>query len=356
MTSRPPADGFATCRRCGADLAEGAAFCAECGAPAYAAAPPERTGRRPPPTARPWWVPVAIVVGGIAAIGGGALLAVALGDREPVASDPSASPAVSVVASAPAGSEAASREPTPSPTPAQAAVIPNRSIVEVGADPLNLRQQPSESSSVLAELPPGRRLFTIGEPTDAGELRWYRVGVVAGPDCAEDCTLVGQVATPLAADEEPWITEVDVDCPTSPMTAQALGALAPLEALHCYGRNELVITGVVDTPGSIPPNPIAYSPEWLAEPNTPAFIRPDSPTTLVIGFHPHPDAELEPPERGDVVRVTGHFEDPAATSCRAAIDEDSEPVQLPDPARLILDCRATFAWTDYEVTGFEEPR
>ncbi|MDQ2673121.1 MAG: zinc ribbon domain-containing protein, partial [Chloroflexota bacterium] len=79
MTSRPPADGFATCRRCGADLAEGAAFCAECGAAVYQASPaPHR--RSQPATGRPWWIPAAIVVGGIAAIGGGALLAIALGN------------------------------------------------------------------------------------------------------------------------------------------------------------------------------------------------------------------------------------------------------------------------------------
>jgi hypothetical protein len=79
--------------------------------------------------------------------------------------------------------------------------------------------------------------------------------------------------------------------------------------------------------------------------------------TFVVEFRADPGVGLEVPERGDVVRVTGHFEDPAATSCRAEVDEDAsggEPVQLPEPARVILDCRATFVWTGYEVTGFED--
>jgi hypothetical protein len=356
MTSRSPADDSA-CRRCGAELAPGAAFCAECGAPAYIAAPVDR-GRREAAAGRPWWVPAAIVVGGIAAIGGGALLAVALGDRG-TAADPSASPGISVAATASAmASEAPSIEPTPSPspTPAQAPVIANRSIVEVGADPLNLRQQPNESSSILAEMPSGRRLFVIGEPTDAGDLRWYRVGVVSGPDCPEDCNLIGHVATPVAADEEAWIAEVAIDCPSSPMTHAQLTALLPLEALHCFGRNDITVTGTVDTPCCTPPSPIVLTPEWLAGP-APAFLRQEGAVTFVVEFRADPEADLDVPERGDVVRVIGHFEDPAATSCRAEVDEDAsggEPVQPPDPARVILDCRATFVWTGYEVTGFED--
>jgi len=356
MTTRPPAGGFQTCRRCGADLADGAAFCAECGAPAYASTHSPTREPRGPRASRPWWVPAAIIVGGIAAIAGGALLAVALGDGDELGADPSAGANGSLPASvsASAASAAPSVEPTPSPspTPAQAPVIANRSIVEVGDEALNLRQQPSEASAALAELPPGRRLFTIGEPTDIGELRWYRVGVVQSVTCQENCNLIGHIATPLAAAEEPWIAEVAIDCPSSPLTAQALAALAPLEALHCYGRNELVISGTVDAECCADPGSIAFTPAWLASPYPPAHLRPEVLTTLVVGFRPHPDAELEAPEAGDVVRVTGHFEDPAATSCRAAVEEDSpEPAEPPNPARLVLDCRATFVWTDYEVTG-----
>ena len=349
MTTRPPAGGFQTCRRCGADLAAGAAFCPECGAPAHASAAAARGARAP----RPWWVPAAIILGGIAAIAGGALLAIALdnGDGDGTAAGPSAGATSSVAASASvAASESASAEPTPSPTPAQAPVIANRSIVEVGDEPLNLREQPSDSASVLSELAPGLRLFTIGEPTDAGELRWYRVGVV-NRDCADDCSRIGHVATPIAADEEPWIAEVAIDCPSSPMTVEALVGLAALEALHCYGRTDIVVTGTIDTPASTPPVVIEYTPEWLAGPAPAQFAGPGG----AIGFHAAPDSDLEVPERGDVVRVTGHFEDPAATSCRASpADGQEEPVEVPQPARVVLDCRATFVWTDYEVTGSED--
>ena len=78
MSYRPPIDGLGTCRQCGADVADGVTFCPECGArqlPAHGAAP------SPAPVRRQWWMPVAIAIGGLAAIGGGALLAIALNGR-----------------------------------------------------------------------------------------------------------------------------------------------------------------------------------------------------------------------------------------------------------------------------------
>jgi hypothetical protein len=307
-------------------------------------------------------MPVAIGIGGLAAIGGGALLAIALNGRpDTTAADPSASAAVSQGASAsgsPAASASVVPEVTPSPTPEAAAAFPNRAIVAVGTEALNVRSEPNDGASVLGELDPGQRLFVIGEPTDQGELRWYRVGVVPGQSCQEECNLLGYVATPVLAASEAWIEEVAVECPGSPMSSEALGALSGLEALHCYGRNEIVVTGTMETPCCGYVGPLAFSPEWLAHPDTPAFFM--GATNQAIGFRANPDADLEPPERGDVVRATGHFEDPAATSCRHSIDEafwggaSPEPVQLELPARVVLDCRATFVWTDYEVTGHEE--
>lgn len=344
--------GFQTCRRCGADLADGAAFCAVCGAPASASVAPTR-GTRSARAPRPWWVPVAIILGGIAAIAGGALLAIALDNGEERAGGPSAGATSSAATSAddaPSASPSVEPTPSPSPTPAQAPVIANRSIVEVGDEPLNLRQQPSETAGVLSELAPGLRLFTIGEPTDAGELRWYRVGVV-NRECGDDCNRIGYVATPLAAEEEPSIGEVAIDCPSSPMTVEALVGIAALEALHCYGRTDIVVTGTIDTPASGPPAAIEYTPEWLAGPMEALFVGGGG----AIGFRAAPDSDVEVPERGDVVRVTGHFEDPAATSCRASLaDDQDESVEVPAPARVVLDCRATFVWTDYEVTGSED--
>jgi hypothetical protein len=357
MSYRPPTDGYLTCYRCGADVVEGASFCAVCGAPQQVVAARPRSPYQEP-AARPWWLPFAIIGGGIAALLAGVLVAVLLaGGREEVG-DASPTPSQSTSAAASASTApGGSAEPTPTaePTADTAVIIPNLGIAAVAIDVVNLRSQPNDGASLIEALEADRRLFIIGEPTEAGDLRWYRVATLANETCLDQCDLVGYVATPIAADEEAWISQVTVDCPTSPMTHDALNALAPLEALHCYGNSEIVVTGTIDDVIGGYEAPIDYSPSWLAFPFAPPyFVAPDDSPHPPLGFHPHPDADLEPPEPGDEVRVTGHFEDPAATSCEAFVVPEYEgdaTELLPNPVLLVLNCRATFAWTDYEVTG-----
>lgn len=342
MSLPPSNDGSLTCYRCGADVVEGAQFCALCGAPQDV---PRATGQ---PRRTPRWLPAALIAGAIASIGAGALLAVILDDRrDPVATDPSptATETASLAASQPtAPSESAS------PTPEAAALIANLGIARVVTDVVDLRSQPNDGAGVVAQLQTDWRLFIIGEPTEADDLRWYRVATVADSGCLDPCDLIGYVATPVAA-ENPALEAVAIDCPISPMSFDDLGVLAPLEALHCYGRNEIVVTGTVASPVGGYEGPFAYSPAWLAHPIAIPFLA--TAQGAALGFRPHPDSDLEPPEGGDVVRVTGHYEDPAATSCRVTVDPAfaDEEHDLPDPALVVLTCRATFAWTDYEVTG-----
>jgi hypothetical protein len=163
-------------------------------------------------------------------------------------------------------------------------------------------------------------------------------------------------ATPVSGDEGAWIRPVEVTCPSSPTTAAQIGVLDPFEALHCYGRSELEITGTLDLPLHGPISPYRYSPGWLTQESL-LFLR----DAWWITYRPHPDAGLESPERGDVVRVTGHFEDPAATDCRVTVDPEFFGGEIPDEfestivaARVVLDCRTAFAWTDYEVIGFQD--
>ena len=345
MAYRPPTDGFHSCLRCGADVADGVQFCPVCGAPQNVA---RATNRR---RGTPWWVPAGIIAGGIASLGAGVLLAALLdGGPDSVAGDPSPSGTASAVASSSTGpSSSIVPTPTAEPTPEPAPVIPNLGIAAVVTDGLNLRSQPSESSTVVAEMATDWRLFVIGAPTEADDLSWYRVAALPSPTCPGQCELIGYVATPIAAGD-PWIEAVAIDCPISPMTHEALATLQALEALHCFGRNEIVVTGTVSDPGGGYAGPFAYSPAWLAHPLALPFLA--TPAGAVLGYRPHPDADLEAPEESDVVRVTGHYEDPAATSCRVTRDPafEGDETPLPDPALVVLGCRATFVWTDYEVT------
>ena len=319
----------------------------------------------PPIRARRSWVPIAIGAGALAALLGGGLLGVVLlDDSRDAAADVSASaiaspsvPATPSVTAQPSATGSAEPSPSTSPTPRAAAIMPNRAIVEVTTDGLNLRTAPDAGSQPLATLEPGRRAFIIGEPVDAGDLRWYRVAPFDDVNgCESGCGLIGFAATPISETEDPWLAEAEVDCPQSPMTAEQIAVLTALEALHCYGRTEIEVTGTVDLPIHGPINPYRYSPGWLTYEHL-EFLR----HAWWISFRPDPDAGLETPARGDVVRVTGHFEDPAATDCRVTVDPEFFGGEIPaefeaeiNPARVILDCRAAFVWTHYEGIGFED--
>ena len=361
---RSPSDGYRTCHGCGADLPDGATFCRECGANQTRQRPRGHDDGR---LSRIWWV-AGIVGGGLLAILGGVLVALLVaGPEESAAVSPTGStgaPASAIASGNPTPGPSTRPGPTTSPTPVAAEVFANRAIIEVATAALNLRANPNESASVLTELAPGQRLFVIGEPTEAGDLRWYRVAAtVAVPQCTGACvnTVVGFAATPIAADDA-WLSPIELDCPSSPMSADDLAAFTPLELLSCYGRNDIVVSGPLDyLDVASDGGPIAYSPSWLANPFSPAHLGLQAGTRLA--FRPHPESGQDQiPPRGDVLRVTGHFEDPDATSCRAsvnegwwdAVGETPQPVQLPDPASLVLDCRATFVWTGYEVVGHED--
>ena len=58
-------------------------------------------------------------------------------------------------------------------------------------------------------------------------------------------------------------------------------------------------------------------------------------------------------ERGDLLTVQGHFDDPAATSCTAEAGADFGGLAV-DPAFLVLFCREQFVPDSWEVTGHRD--
>lgn len=347
------------CPRCGVPVGENAAYCPECGmrlapptgVPHQARTPPAPRGG-PPAWAVPAFIGIAIV-----AVGLGAVLALLLSgpDTDGELAGVSASPTPSASANPSAGaspmtsspSPTSTSQPTPTPTPEPA--FANRSIVAVGVGALNLRTQPGTGSTVIGELGEGARLFTIGQPQEIDGERWYRVAVVAGPYsgcepqfCPRD---IGYVAEGVAADER-YLLAAELDCPDSPMTAQALNALAPLERLSCYGGNPIVVTGTVDYCYCDGPQVVEYEPWWLAAPVS-QFVFDD---TQVLWLR-WADGEVEPEdlEPGDIVEATVAMEHEASLDCTVSGPGDDHPTQ----AEIILECRTQLVVESVSVTGHD---
>jgi len=67
-------------------------------------------------------------------------------------------------------------------------------------------------------------------------------------------------------------------------------------------------------------------------------------------LHIAPDSGLALPEGGSIVRVTGHFIDPASTTCSMSLP-DGEQSKPADPRTAELYCREQFVVDSFEVIG-----
>ena len=291
-----------------------------------------------------WLLPAAIAVGAIAAIAGGAFLGVALTGPRDVAQGDATPSASAIGTGGPSPTLELSPEQTssPEPTPGALPIIPNRAIAAITVEAVALWSEPDASSLNFGDLGAGARLFIIGEPSERDGERWYRIAYVDGPSAGFDCNItcgpsLGYVATPASGDD-PWLEEMDVTCPASSLTTDQLSELLPLERLHCYGRSDLTVTGTFD--GFVNEPSGTSTPEWLAD-NPPRSTGNGS-----FDLHFAPDFEGELPDPGTMVRMVGHFEDPAAATCR--VDYTMLP-DAPSTAHIVLGCRTQFVVTDVEV-------
>lgn len=113
------------------------------------------------------------------------------------------------------------------------------------------------------------------------------------------------------------------------------------DRLACYGNAELELEGLIDLLCQGAEFEGVYEPAFLAYP------------TSCIGLSGLPlkgaEGVLEQVERGDLVRLHGHFDDPLAPTCSI-----QGVVPPPDPAFVVWFCREQFVVDDVEVTGHQE--
>lgn len=250
---------------------------------------------------------------------------------------------------------------TPTETASSGSALDNRAVAEVAVAGLNLRREPGGGAEVRGTLDEGARVFVIGDPQVVDDMAWYRVAVIAGPysDCVETyCpSHVGWVAEG-GTEADPWLRPVVLDCPSSPMTAEQLATLAPLERLSCFGEDDIVVTGTLDVCHCGVYGPLIYEPGWLALPISEFLFHG---TQTFIRFEDGAPPDLVP---GDVVRTTLAMEHESATACIVRGDpgffgpmpsgESPPAIVVPDPADTVLGCRAQLVMKDYEVTGTED--
>ena len=297
---------------------------------------------------------VAVAIGGVVlvAIVVGALFGTGLIGR-PTAGGPDASPTATPV---PSQSEepSVSETPEPSEEPSGLAyepppgVLPPSAIVVVN-ERLELREGAADDAAVVVAIEPGSRMSIYG-PLMVDGRRWY---TLASPDQGDPT--YGYVELDPTGDQ---VSLETVTCPSGEPDIASLAPLTGWERLACNSDREIVFTGheVVGFGGY---RPGVYAPEWLngflgafaiadpADPSKYMFVRvaPDGPDVT----RPQPSGEIG----SALLRVTGHFNDDASTSC-SVTELPTDPANNADTADLEpiaaeLGCRSEFVVTAFEV-------
>jgi hypothetical protein len=299
------------------------------------------------------WAPIAAIAGLLltalvvgVAFGTGWIELPAAADGEPTPS-PSQSP------SSDTPDPSASPSPEPSDEPSLAYepppdVLPPAAIVVVN-EPIELREGASDDATVVAEIEAGRRMSIYG-PLMVDGKRWYTLASTDESDHA-----YGYVVLDPAGDQ---VSLEPLTCPTGEPDIATLGPLSQWERLACNSDREIVLEGheVVGFGGY---RPGVYAPEWLngflgafaiadpADPSKYLFVRvaPDGPDIT----RPQPAGEMG----SALLRVTGHFNDEASTSC-SVTELPIDPANSTDTADLEaiaaeLECREQFVVTAFEV-------
>lgn len=245
---------------------------------------------------------------------------------------------------------------SPEPTPASATTPPGpttapdvgwgflppggeaRVTVDVG---LRLRAEPGTESAIVATLAKGTLVRMAGPPwqrSAADGFVWRWVIVESNPQDSQ----AGWVAT---VGPGTFLTVEPLDCPTGAVDLQTVISMSELARLTCLRGQELTLEGTIVTGfgGFVFGN---FEPGWLAHPF--GFDGAISAADCCFFYHQPPGSERTTGVDGDRLRVTGHFDDPAAQNCHIATGDP--PVPEPDELAVVY-CRERFVATSVEVVG-----
>jgi hypothetical protein len=295
-----------------------------------------------------------------------------LGTPTPTPTDrPSPSP---VATPTPTPTATPSPSAPPSPTVAPTAgpgdandppAIEQGTLVEVTINGLNVRERAGLAFPVITfqygdynalqtlthQLNEGDHAIVLDGPVEADGHSWYQLAT-GQPLLPPRTVFIGWAAAGNAAD--PWLQADSSWCPSDPGVPDLIG-LTNLERLGCYGSETLTFDAAgVRYPqsaglgGACPTDPAA--PRWLICDNVNYnYVTPpggDDSQTFLLHFDPTGTQPWVDPltVQGVPMRITGHFDDPAAADCAIGFDDAAAAV-VP-----ITECRTLFVVDSLVVT------
>lgn len=220
--------------------------------------------------------------------------------------------------------------PTWTPLPVESVLV--NAAVTVLVDRLNMRETPALKAKSLGIVEVGDFLLIREDGPFVSEgYSWYQATFlgkageppVLGVDLAHTDGLSGWIAA--AKGSAPYVRQLNPRCPPTIELASVeymLGA----ELLACFGSNTIELSGTFGCSGCGGAAAGTFEPAWLAYPLNGNFITHypvgDGLGPFAVRFAP---AGPVAPPPGSVVRVRGHFNDPAAETCRISVIDPLRP-------------------------------
>ena len=173
--------------------------------------------------------------------------------------------------------------------------------------------------------------------------------------CAVTRTVTGGGPPVITSGTPVAVATPPADCVNPPPDITSL--IDQTDPLPCYGRADLTVDALVtggafDCPGGLEPAWLGCSGYVLLNPlpgasGDPEFLLVARATGPSMTAVLRPDIEpLRSHAMDTVVHLTGHYDDPAAQSCRYTSWPDANP---PSPEEVIHTCRSTFVITAMEL-------
>jgi hypothetical protein len=292
-------------------------------------------------------VTIVVLVGVAVGLAIGAFAPQPLADASPSASE---SVGQSAAPSSAAGSADASVAPAETPasipgfeTPAD--ILPPGSVVVVVTETLQIRAGPGLDTSVVYTAAAGDR-FALQQfvgPVAGDGLEWYRLGV------AGDSVLWATAGSGT----ERYLEVVPPVCPAGdPDLGTVVEMINDWDRLACFGNRPLSLVGTYGCGGCGGTQAGSFEPFWLAGPVRAEYLWVEFGRSRVLHLHVAPESGVAFPPDGSIVRVTGHFNDPASASCRISVDDDGQVTSI-DPGTAELYCREQFVVDGFEVIGLD---
>jgi hypothetical protein len=250
------------------------------------------------------------------------------------------------------------------PPAGEASVLPYGQWATVTGDRLRVRYGPGMTDAeARTTISAGTSLFLDGAgAVNADGYQWYWIqhGAVVGDDGYVHADGRGWIAGGTADGAETYIEFTSSSCPASPIDAETFAGLSDWAKESCGVGSLTRLSGMLDQPIEGPVTPFAYEPAWLWF-SAWYLTDPTEADDVFLGagwafsVHFPPGFEIDGLQRGDLLTVSGHINDPAADACRvvAQAPEGPEPTDGMQQA-FANTCRVAFVVDELEVTGHVE--